>query len=127
MEYVPHRGSIEDVACTLLGIVHHNDSYIMKRWRSSYAMAEWKGSDSMEAWTIIMIRCWVLSTIMILGNRDEKFLHRGSAERVLYRRSMDDCANPLFDIEHHKDPYAMKAWRSSYTMEVWNESYTVEA
>jgi len=48
----------------------------------------------------------------------EKFLHRGSAERVLYHGSMDDCADPLFDIEHHNDAYAVEAWRSSYTVEV---------
>ena len=124
---VLHRGSIEDSAYTLLGIVHHNDSYIVKRWRSSHTVSEWKRSYAMETWTIMLIRCWVSSTIMILGIREEKFLHHGSAERVLYRRSMDDCANPLFGIKHHKDSYAVKVWRSSYTVEVWNWSYTVEA
>ena len=77
-----------------------------------------------------------------------KFLHRGGLERVLHRRSMDDCANLLLGIEHHNDSYAVKAWRSSYTAEVrmspyygciedctdpllgiehHNDSYTVEA
>ena len=31
----------------------------------------------------------------------EKFLHHGSVERVLYRGSMDNCADPLLGIEHH--------------------------
>ena len=63
---------------------------------------------------------------MILGTRDEKFLHRGSAERVLHLGSMDDCANPLLGIEHHNDSDSVEAWRSSKIMEVWNEYYTVE-
>ena len=50
---------------------------------------------------------------MILGTRDEKFLHRGSAERVLHLGSMDDCANPLLGIEHHNDSDSVEAWRSS--------------
>ena len=96
----------------------------------------------------MLIRSWVSSTKMSPGTRDEKFLHRGSVERVLHRRSMDDCANLLLGIEHHNDSYAVKAWRSSYTAEVrmspyygciedctdpllgiehHNDSYTVEA
>ena len=57
----------------------------------------------------------------------EKFLHRGSAERVLYRGSMDDCADSLLGIEHYNDSCALEAWRSSYIVEVWKGSYTVEA
>ena len=64
---------------------------------------------------------------MILGTRDEKFLHRGSAERVLHLGSMDDCANPLLGIEHHNDSNSVEAWRSSYAMEVCKRFYTVEA
>ena len=57
----------------------------------------------------------------------EKFLHHESVERVLYRESMEDCADPSLGIKHHNDSYAMVAWRSSYTVEVWKWSYTVEA
>ena len=31
----------------------------------------------------------------------EKFLHRGSVERVLYHESMDDCTDLLLVIKHH--------------------------
>ena len=64
---------------------------------------------------------------MIPRTRNEKFLNRGSAERVLYHRSVDDCADPLLGIKHHRYPYATKACRSSYTVEVWRGSYTVDA
>ena len=47
---------------------------------------------------------------MIPGTRDEKFLNRGSAERFLYHRCMDDCADPLLGIEHHNDSYAVEVW-----------------
>jgi len=57
----------------------------------------------------------------------EKFLHHGNAKRVLYHRSMDDCADPLLGIEHHNVSCIMEAWRSSYTMEVRKGSYIVEA
>ena len=57
----------------------------------------------------------------------EKFLHRGSVERVLYHESMEDCADPLLGIKHHNDSYVVVAWRSSYTVEVWKGSYTMEA
>ena len=35
--------------------------------------------------------------------REEKFLHCGSVERVLYCGSMDDYADPLLGIKHHND------------------------
>ena len=57
----------------------------------------------------------------------EKFLHRGSVEKVLYSGSMDDCADPLLGIEHHNDPYPVVAWRSSYIVGVWKGSFPVEA
>ena len=41
--------AIEDCAYPLLGIVQHNDSYFVKRWRSSYTMEVWKGSYTVEA------------------------------------------------------------------------------
>ena len=56
----------------------------------------------------------------------EKFLPRGSAERVLYRGSMEECTDPLLGIKHHNDSCAMEAWKSSYTVETWRSSYTVE-
>ena len=64
---------------------------------------------------------------MIPRTRNEKFLNRGSAERVLYHRSVDDCADPLLGIKYHNDSYAVEAWKCSYTMEVWRGSYTVES
>ena len=96
--------------------------------RSAYTMEVRKMSYTKEAWTILLIRCYVLSTIMIptLGSV-EKFLHRGSVEKVLHRRRVEDCAYLLLGIEHHNDSFALEAWRSSYTVEVWRGSYAVEA
>nr|POF25098.1 hypothetical protein CFP56_59167 [Quercus suber] len=59
--------------------------------------------------------------------REEKFLHRGSLERVLYRGSMDVCVDPLLDITHHNDSCTVEVWRSSYIEEVHKGSYTVVA
>ena len=95
--------------------------------RRSYTVEVWKGSYTMEEWKIMLIHCWVSSTIMTSRTRVEKFLHGGSVERVLHRGSLEDCADPLLGIKHHNDYYAMEAWRSSYTMEVWKASYIVEA
>ena len=47
---------------------------------------------------------------MIPGTRDEKCLHHGRAERVLYHGSMDNCVDPLFGTEHHNDSYAVEAF-----------------
>ena len=57
----------------------------------------------MEALKIVLIHCQVSSTIMIPRTRDEKFLHRGSVEKVLHCGSMDDCADSLLGIKHHND------------------------
>ena len=65
VERVLHCGSIEDYVDPLLGIKHHNDSYAMVAWRSSYIVEVFKGSNTMKAWTIVLIHCWVSSTIMI--------------------------------------------------------------
>ena len=62
-----------------------------------------EGSYTVEAWKILLIHCWVSSTIMIPRTREEKFLHRGSVERVLHRGSIEDCVDPLLGIEHHND------------------------
>ena len=35
--------------------------------------------------------------------REEKFLSRGSVERVLYHGSIDDCADLLLGIKNHND------------------------
>ena len=40
---------------------------------------------------------------MIPKTRDEKFLHRGSVERVLRSGSVEDCADPLLCVKHHND------------------------
>ena len=126
MDSVQYRGSKDDWTDPLLGIEHHNDSYAVEAWRSSYTMVVWRGSSTVEAGTTMLILYWVLSTIMILRTRDVKFLHRGSAENVLYHVSMDDCAGPLLGIKHHNDSYTV-AWGCSYTVEVLKRSYTVEA
>ena len=63
-ERVLYRGSMDDYADPLLGIKHHNASYVMVGWRNSYTVEVRKGSYTMEAWTIVLIRCWVSSTIM---------------------------------------------------------------
>ena len=55
MQRVLHRGSIEDCADPLLGINHRNDSYAVVAWRTSYTM---------EAKNIVLIRCWVSSTVI---------------------------------------------------------------
>nr|POE76423.1 hypothetical protein CFP56_19870 [Quercus suber] len=136
---------MDDSDDPLLGIEHHIDSYVVEAWRSSYTVEVWKGSYIVEAWTIVLIHCLVSITIMIPRTRKDKFLHRGSVERVLYcgsmdectdlllekflhrgsvekdlyRGSMDDCANPLWGIEHHNVIDVVEAWRSSYAVEVW--------
>ena len=59
------HGRMDDCADLLLGIEHHNDSYAVVVWGSSYIVEVQKGSYNVEAWTIVLIHCWVLSTIMI--------------------------------------------------------------
>ena len=127
MERVLHCGVVEDYAYLLLCFVHQIDSYFVKNWRSSYIVDVWKGSYTLEAWTIMLIHCWVSSTLMIPGRRDKKFLHRGTAKRFLFFESMDDYANSLLGIDHHNNYNAVEAWRSSYTVEMWRRSYVVEA
>nr|POE76416.1 hypothetical protein CFP56_19863 [Quercus suber] len=127
VEKVLYCGSMEDCADLLLGIEHHNDSYVVEAWRSSYTMEVWKGSNIVEAWTIVLIHFLVSITIMTPRTREEKFLHIGSVEKVLYFGSMDDCADPLLGIEHHNDSYIVEGLRNSYTREVWKGSYTVES
>ena len=80
-------------------------------WRSSYTMEVWKGSYTVEAWVIVLIRCWVSSTIMTPRTREEKFLHHESVERVLYLGSIEDYANPLSGIKHYNDSYTVEAWQ----------------
>ena len=57
----------------------------------------------------------------------EKFLHCGSAKKVIYCGSMDDYANPLLGIEHHNDSCAAEMWKSSYIVEGRKGSYITEA
>ena len=90
VEKVLHHGREEDSAYPLLSIEHYNESY------------------AMETRTIMLIRYWVLSTIMILRTRDEKCLHHGSVESVLHEGSMDNFANPLLCNDHHNDSYTGK-------------------
>ena len=66
VERVRCCGSMDDCADPLLGIKHHNDSYAVEVWRSSYTVEVRKGSYTVEAWTIVLIHCWVSSTITIL-------------------------------------------------------------
>ena len=63
---------------------------------------------------------------MIPRTREEKFLHRGSVERVLHLGSIEDCVDLLLGIKHHNRLLEQER-RSSYTMEVWKGSYTMEA
>ena len=62
-----------------------------------------EGSYTVEAWKILLIHCWVSSTIMIPRTREEKFLHRGSVERVLHRGSIEDYVDLLLGIKHHNN------------------------
>nr|POE76419.1 hypothetical protein CFP56_19866 [Quercus suber] len=110
---VLYRGSMDDCADPLLGIKHHNIIYAMEVWRSSYVMEVWKGYNVMEAWTIVLIHCLVSITIMAPRPRHEMFLRRGSVERVVYCGRMDDCADPLLDIKHHNDSYAVEVGKNS--------------
>jgi len=41
----------------------------------------------------------------------EKFLHCGSVESILYRGSIEDCANSLLGIKYHNDSYTVEAWQ----------------
>ena len=56
----------------------------------------------------------------------EKFLHCGSVESVLYRGSIEDCADSLLGIKHHNRLLEQDR-RSSYAMEVWEGFYSMEA
>ena len=70
-----------------------------------------KVSYTMEAWTIVLIRCCVLSIIMIpTSGSMGKFQYRGNVEKVLHCGSIEDCTYPLLGIEHHNDSYAMEVW-----------------
>ena len=40
---------------------------------------------------------------MIPMTRKEKFLHRGSAERVLHYRSIEYCVDPLLGFKNHNE------------------------
>nr|POE76415.1 hypothetical protein CFP56_19862 [Quercus suber] len=125
VERVLHCGNMDDCFDPLLGIKHHNDSYAVEAWRSSYTVEVWKRSYIVEAWTIVLIHCLVSITIMTPKTREEKFLHLGNVERVLYCGSMDDSADPLLGIKHHNDFYVVET--CSYTIEVWKGSNAVEA
>ena len=96
--------------------------------RSAYTTEVWKVSYTTEAWMILLIRCYVLSTIMIpTPGSVGKFLHRGSVEKVQHHGRVEDCAYRLLGIEHHNDSFTLEVGRSSYTVEVWRGSYAVEA
>ena len=45
---------------------------------------------AVEAHKIILLRCWVSSTIMIPRTSEEKFQHHGCVERVLRYGSIED-------------------------------------
>ena len=40
---------------------------------------------------------------MITTTREEKFLHRGSAERVLHYRGVEYCADSLLGFKDHNE------------------------
>nr|POE76421.1 hypothetical protein CFP56_19868 [Quercus suber] len=127
VERVLSCGSMDDCANTFLGIEHHNDIDAVEAWRSSYNEEVLNRSYIVEAWTIVLIHCLVSITVMTPRAGEEKFLDRGSLERVLQCGSMDDCADPLLGIKHHNDTYVVIAWSHSYTVEVWKWSNIEDA
>ena len=48
VEMVLYHGSMDDCANLLLGIEHHNDSYVVVAWGSSYTVEMRKGSYIVE-------------------------------------------------------------------------------
>ena len=72
----------------------------------------------------MLICCWVSSTIIIPRTRGEKFLHRGSVERVLYCGSIDNYADPLLGIKHHNNSQnkrgeVSKPWKCGKGPTLW--------
>ena len=57
----------------------------------------------MEAKNIVLIHCWVSSTIMTPRRKDEKFLNCGSVESFLYCGSIEDYADLVSGIKHNID------------------------
>ena len=57
----------------------------------------------MEVKKIVLICCWVSSTIMIPRGKDEKFQHCGSVESYLHRGSIRYCADPLLVTKQNID------------------------
>ena len=84
-------------------------------------MDVWKGSYVMEAKKIVD---QVSTNIMISRIREQKFLYRGSVERVLCHGSIEDCADPLLCINHHNDSQDKRG--EVPTLKVWKVSYDVE-
>ena len=52
---------------------------------------------------IVLICCWLSSTIISPRTKEEKFLHRGSVERVQCHGSIEDCVDSLLGIKHYND------------------------
>ena len=63
----------------------------------------WKGSYAVEEKNIVLILCWIPSTIMIPRTKEEKFQHNGSVERVHHHGSIEDYFDPLLGIKHHNE------------------------
>ena len=55
----------------------------------------------MEAWTIVLICCWVLRTIMIPRTREKKFLHCGVWKGSYTVEAWTIVLICCWGIEHH--------------------------
>ena len=79
----------------------------------------------MEAWTIVLICCWVLRTIMIPRTREKKFLHCGVWKGSYTMEAWTIVLICCWGIEHHNrflrhgSVEKVEVWKGSYTMEAW--------
>ena len=58
-------------------------------------------------------------------NWEEKFLHRGSVERVRHYRSKEDCADPSLGFKDHNDSSKMgevlTPWKCGKGPTLWKQ------
>ena len=101
MERVLRHGSIEHCVDVLLGIKHNHDPRTREERFLHRRSVERVLRHQRKK--IVLILCWISSTIMIPKTREKKFLHRGSMERVLHHGSIEDYSDPLLGINHHND------------------------
>ena len=101
MERVLRHGSIEHYVDVLLGIKHNHDPRTREERFLHRRSVERVLRHQRKK--IVLILCWISSTIMIPKTREKKFLHRGSMERVQRYRSIKDYAGPFLGINHQND------------------------